>query len=237
MIKFKHLPALTCPVVAVIGTGSGQGKITTQLRLRNILRSAGYKVSHVSTEPQASLFGADALFPYGHNSTVYLDLNRWEEFLQFALQGVQHFNTPNIIITGTQGGVVPKTPGATSNFEASVLRTLQYLIGVKPDAIICAINPHDDMELVNRTLSTVFSFCKTKLLFYVMSPFEKSTKAYRKDTDELLVENRLLSKKEYEEQLRNKSEMVALPVLNILDKANDKFILETIENAFSQLPN
>lgn len=77
VMQFRHLPKVRVPVMAVMGTSNRQGKFTAQLRLKDILKREGYAVSHISTEPQGELFGADFSFPYGYNGTVSIGREKW----------------------------------------------------------------------------------------------------------------------------------------------------------------
>jgi uncharacterized NAD-dependent epimerase/dehydratase family protein len=208
-----------------VGTGSKQGKITTQLRIKNILQRAGYNVSHISTEPQGVVLGADFVFPYGHKSDVYIKQEVWSTFLDTTLRGVQEYNHPNIIITGTQSHTIPKnitlavTPG-------SAFDSLCYLTGVRPDVIVCTISPDDTAEYIQRTIQTIEIFCgKVKLLFYVLSPLVGNGKD--------LSNYNFLSMEELNKKMNALSKILGRPVINIMDNDQNSFILNSIQDALS----
>ena len=225
VMNYRHLPEISVPVVAIAGTGSKQGKITTQLKINNVLSEAGHNPSLLSTEPQGGLLGADFCFPYGHNATVYLDLNRWDEFLQYALKGIQHYNKPNIILTGTQGGVIPRSPGIRINYGASILRSLQFLVGVQPDAIVLTVNISDQTEFIKRTIETIKVFCSAKILFIAMSPWAITAipPIYRERVKPIA----------YKQAMTDLEQELNIPVIDIYDTKNQELILESIENAFT----
>lgn len=225
VMNYRHLPDVSVPVLAIAGTGSRQGKITTQLKINKILAAAGHRSGLLSTEPQGGLLGADFCFPYGHNSTVYLDLNRWDEFLQYTLKGIQYYNKPDIIITGTQGGIIPQRPGVRVNYDASILRSLQFLIGVQPDAIVLTVNISDSIEFIKKAIATIAVFCSAKLLFVAMSPWAltNTPPVYRERADA----------EKYKDALITMQNTLGIPVIDIYDSKNETLILESIENAFA----
>jgi hypothetical protein len=67
---FRSRPNIKTPLLCVTGTTNKIGKFTTQLILNDLLNSAGYKTSFISTEPHGELFGAMFSFPFGYNDTV-----------------------------------------------------------------------------------------------------------------------------------------------------------------------
>lgn len=225
IMNYRYLSDVPVPVIAVAGTGSRQGKVTTQIKIRKILQQAGYKSSLLSTEPQGGLLGGDFSFPYGHNSTVYLDLNRWDEFLQYSLKGIFHYNSPDVIITGTQGGTIPQNPGVLLNFDASMLRSLQFLIGVQADALVLTVNASDKIAFIRQTLQVIAAFCSAKLLFIAMSPWAL-------DSGNPTLRNRL-PKPEYHSRMNEVAQAIGVPVLDIFDEQNDNQVMASIYEAFS----
>jgi hypothetical protein len=225
---YKRLPKVNVPVLAVVGTGSMQGKMTAQLRIKSILSQQGYNVTHLSTEPQGVMLGAAYCFPYGFKSMVKLSPDDWITYLNSCLKGIQKYNEPSIIITGTQGGVLPRSQ---VNIAGNVLATMQFLIGAKPDAVVCAINPNDDIALVRQTLDTVYNFCKVPALFCIMTPWNRK---FLETNDKRLIANyNILPKEELSRRMAEYQEKLNIPVLDIADPGNDNRIFEIITNYFS----
>lgn len=227
---FRHLPKISVPVVAVIGTSNKQGKITTQLRLKQILTREGYRVSHLSTEPQGLLLGADAVFPYGHKSNVYLDEKAWSYFLPTFLRGIQQFNQPHLILAGTQGWTIPRAILA-GEVAGNVLSSMHFLTGIQPDAVICAINPQDPEELIRNTLEAVRIFCEAKVLFCVMTPWLRRFK--EGGVNKAIANYSYLNPDELRERMQAYQDRLGIPIIDVMDQNNDSFILETLQNAFS----
>lgn len=232
VIQFQSLPPVKTPVISIIGTSNRQGKITTQLRVKQILKNAGYKVSHLSTEPQGVLLDSDFTFPYGGpegTENVYIDSSKWNLFLHCAIKGIQYYNEPDIIMTGTQGGVVPRAliHGQPKN---TMLSSLNFLTATEPDACICAINPSDSIDLILNTVNVLNIYCKAKVLFFVMTPWSRTFKEVDKKT---LAQHQILTASELETQMTEFQKHLQRPVLNIMDQNNDQQILEIIQDYFS----
>lgn len=228
LMRFRYLPKIKVPVLAVIGTSSRQGKFTTQLRLREILEDSGYKVSHVSTEPQGELLGAEFTFHYGHKSgTVRVPLEKWTPLLRSITKGIQEFNNPDIILTGTQGGTVPRR----SDYSNSTI-SLEYLFGVQPDVVICAINPQDSLELVEANMHVAEIYCKAKTILFTMTPWLRNYTSI-KGQDRYVARNRMLEPEEIKEKLTYFQDALPAPVIDVMDKSNDEMILQLVQESFS----
>lgn len=171
---FRFLPETKSIVLMVVGTSNKQGKITAQMQLKKILSGEGYKVSHLSTGPQGGILGAEFVFPYGHESTVYLPSNRWSVFLPTVLKGIGKYNSPHIILTGTQGKFLPRSKSKTELRDPSLLNSLNYYRSIQPDGVIIAVNPEDSIELIKNVIHEVTSFSNTRILFGIMTPWERT---------------------------------------------------------------
>lgn len=228
--SFQHLPPISVPVLSVIGTGSKQGKFTTQIRLKRILEKAGHKVSLVSTEPQGVLFRSAFTFPYGYNSNVAIPLSEWENKLDTIMRGVQYFDNPSIILTGIQGGILPRDFMVRKSRSQSIFASMHFLSGVRPDAVLCAINPNDSSEHIKQTIQTVNNYCKSSCILCMMTPFVRNV---QEDSTGLVKKNRHLDAEEMQLIMIRLSEELGLPVIDIMDTDNDSMILQTIEQFFS----
>ncbi len=228
--RLGTLPAVTVPVIAVVGTGSRQGKLTIQLRLKQVLQEASYRVAHVATEPHGLLLGAAFVFPYGYKGNVELEFTEWGATLNGILRGVAHHNDAHLIITGIQGGILPRSRRLFEQQTGSVLTSLHYLLGAQPDAVICAINPTDTPAHIRQTLDTVRNFCKVGTIFCAMTPVARTVQQYG---DHLYTESDLLPADEFNDLMAQREAELGLPVLNIMDPANKERMLATIQAHFA----
>lgn len=228
--EFAYLPKVKVPVVAVIGTSSRQGKLTAQLRLKEILSNVGYKVSFLSTEPHGCLLGADFSFPYGFKSNVSIDCMRWNQHIHIALKGIQKYGNPHIILTGIQGGLIPRGKNLTSKSEF-YLSSLSYLASVKPDAVICAINPSDSIDVIAQSIQSVETFCKSANLFFVMTPWQRCF--ISNSTSNYTASYKILDSEEMEAKMSEYEKLLGKPVKNIMNPEVDSFVINTIQSAFS----
>lgn len=229
VMQFRHLPKVRVPVMAVMGTSNRQGKFTAQLRLKDILKREGYAVNHISTEPQGELFGADFSFPYGYNGTVSIGREEWSMFLRILLKGVQEYNDPHIILTGTQGMTVPRVRNQAP--LGNECDGLEFMFGVQPDALICAINPQDPIELVVNACQATRIFCGAEPLFFIMTPWMRDHT--RSGNGRIVSRHRYLNKDEMKEKMDHFEEGLQKPVIDIMDENNDGLILEAIQDFFS----
>ena len=223
--KLRFLPKLKTPVMAVIGTSNKQGKITTQLRLKQILENEGYKVALISSEPQGELLGACFSFPFGFQSTVQINREEWSGFLRILLRAVQEYIKPDIILTGIQGGFVPRV--SKTKLWGSEMDALEYIHGILPDAFVCAINPEDDVNLINSVVSTAFAFTKSNTLFFQLNPAERNYDLQQNNS------LKLLTKEEYRKKRQFFQTELSKEVLDIMDPTHDKQILNVVEEFFS----
>ena len=226
--NFRFYPSINTPILAVIGTTNKQGKFTTQLRIKNILQKKSYKVSHVSTEPHGEIFGAEFSFPYGYNSTVDIDYRRWPEFLRNLTKAMEYYHNPDIIITGTQSWFAPPSFNRPPNGEE--FDSLHFLFGIQPDAVICAINPTDSIELINRTLDALKIVSHAKTLFFVITPWVRN---FTKNNGKEIMDTYCLDDQELHSKIDFYQSELQTPVLNIMDFKNDDLIINFIENFYS----
>lgn len=229
MMLFSYLDELKVPILSVIGTSSRQGKFTTQLRIKEVLKKEGYKVSHISTEPHGELFGAEFCFPYGHNGSVFLEKSKWNQFLRILERGIQKFNDPDIILTGIQGGLAPRSH--STKYIGTELNSIEFLYGVLPDGIICVINPQDSVELIKKNVEISKIYCNTKVIFYVMTPWLKKFKYG--NSSNIIFDNKLINKEEYQNRIDYFQNELDARVIDIMDKNNDDLILKSVQEAFS----
>ena len=226
---FEFLPQVKCPILMVLGTGSKQGKFTTQLRVKEILDRENVKYSHLATEPQGELFGADFSYPFGYKKTINLNNSEQTLFLRNLIKLLYDFRKPEIILTGAQGGLIPRHPLDSSPYS-SCADSVAFLHGVLPDIIICTISPEDSIEIIENTIKAANIYTKCHIIFYALTPWVRlitpdilqKVDAYNHLTDEAYE----LKRADFEKHLKK-------PVLNIMDIKNDEKIVKLIENACS----
>ncbi len=227
LYNLAPLPEVTSPVLCVIGTGSIQGKFTVQMTIKEILERVGYKTSYLATEPQGVLFNADYVFPFGYNPPIHINIGEWSKILQLTLQVLQKKHNPDIFLTGSQGGVIPKYP-INIGINGSQLKQLAFIQGIYPDAIICTISPHDSVDFIQKTITVISSYVACKVVFYALTPYTyKSTKG--------VIDKHTLTKldtKNYEEKRSYFQRELNTPVMDILNPDNESLILELIQNTF-----
>ena len=230
IMNFRYLPRVNIPVLLVLGSSNKQGKITTQLRIKEIMQSAGYKISLVSTEPQGLVLGADFTFPYGYKSTVDISDDLWGSFINTVCRGVQKYNKPHMIISGTQGKFIPRGKSVEELTSEGILSSLYYTCGIMPDAVIIAINPQDTLEQINNLIQAVKIFSSAKILCFVMTPVERN---YSMNSEKVIGTHRYLELSEYEARLNYFQTQINIPGIDIMNKKNDSYLLNLVEDAFS----
>ncbi|MCD7963757.1 MAG: NAD-dependent epimerase/dehydratase family protein [Rikenellaceae bacterium] len=222
---FKYLPENKVPVLAVVGTSSKQGKFSAQLVIKNVLEKEGYNVGFFATEPQGELYGASFSFPYGHLSSVTIDPNESLDAVPIIMKGIETFNNPHIILAGTQSGLVPRSI-KQQGMGKTELMNICVLSAMKPDGLICAINPDDSLETIENTLKVAKIYTKSEIIFMIMTPYKR--------TDEKGDLNfRKLEPLEYITAREKIIRHFNIPVIDIMDSQNEEFILNEIENFFS----
>ena len=183
------------------------------------------QVGHIATEPQALLFGADFLFPYGHNSNVFIDEEKWGRFINAAMNGIARYNDPHIILSGTQGLTIPRVTNKIADFSS-----MHFLSGIQPDAFICTVSPEDEEEVIQNLLRVMKIYYGEKPLFLALIPHLRS---YKKLNGKRFITTRLLNQEEFDEKSRELSQKIGCPVLNVKDADNQHMILELIQDFFS----
>lgn len=232
LIQFRYLPVNRAPVLAVVGTSNRQEKITTQLRLKQILRQQGYRSAHISTEPQGLFLGADFLFPYGHKDTIYFDQSLWGKFLLTAVKGLDYYHQPDIILTGIQSSLVPRFKDRRSLTDESALASLHFFCGVSPNAVICAVNPEDTLENIRNVEHAASIFSRAPVLFFVLTPWTREQTGL--GAHKQVLNQYKLSPGQMEARRAELEAELGKPVIDIMDPGYDPWIVGEIENAFSK---
>lgn len=221
LYKISPMPKLRTPVIGIFGTGSKQGKFTTQLVLKEILELADYTISLISSEPQGILFNSDLIFPFGHNPAVEVNTGEWPRIIQTFMQGIERIVKPEIFIASSQGGSIPLHP---IRYEyRGGLKQLSFLLGVQPDAIVFTINPHDDEEFIVKSINMIKTYINCEVLFFCMTPWTHQKQKWVK-----------LNTIDYNQKIKSFQQKLKTPVFNILEAENQLQIINIIQTYFSK---
>lgn len=162
------------PVIGVFGTNSKQGKYTLQLELKKSLKDLGYKVAHLSTEPNGWLLGSDSVFHFGYQNDGGYSEKDYVLYLNQLIHEIELKGDYDILITGSQSNSIPY-----SNFSGTDITVAQtaFLHGTAPDAVILTISPEDDIEYILRTVNHIEAYVNTKVISIVSFPLKRKLQA------------------------------------------------------------
>lgn len=163
---FGKLYQTATPVLGVFGTSPKQGKFTLQLNLRNALKDAGYFVCNLGTEPESELFGFEATYPFGYNSTVNISGGMAITYINQLIQKIDNKN-PDLIIVGSQSQTV-QTGGDSLGYMA--YRQHELILGTQPDAYILCVNITDEVEYIERTINFLHSVTPAQIIALAIFP-------------------------------------------------------------------
>lgn len=168
-LNLKKLYSIGTPILCVCGTGSKQGKFTTQLTLRRKFLEAGYKVGQLSTEPSGLLFGMDDVFTNGFECDLDVKGEDSIRAINFLLAEINE-KGPDIIIVGTQGMTVAEPP--SSNLLRLPIHQNEVLFAVQPDAYVLCVSIEDPIPYIHRTIRYLESMFDSKVLALVLFPLD-----------------------------------------------------------------
>jgi hypothetical protein len=110
------------------------------------------------------------------------------------------------------------------------LDVMQYIFGIQPDALVCAINPNDSISLIQKTITGLKICCNASILFFVITPWQREFRKIDNGQSQIL---RLLSEEELNERIYFYQSELGVPVVNIMEKNNHKYVLHTIIDFYS----
>lgn len=165
-IRYGKMHEISTPVVGIFGTSSRQGKFTLQLYLRKLFIEMGYRVGQLGTEPHSLLFGMDAVYPMGYDTTVKLNHIDQIRYLNHVIHTIDQQNK-DIILVGSQSGSVNY---AYCNINYYPIAQYCFLTGTLPDCVVLCVNPYDDISYIKRTINFIESVACTKVLALVIFP-------------------------------------------------------------------
>ena len=205
--RFGKLRDRTVPLLGVFGTGSRQGKYTVQLGLKQEMVQRGYKICHISTEPNGYLLGADAVYPDGYGISVDIQGMDAVMALNEMIWDTADKKGYDLLIAGGQSGV---TPYAFCNDALYNFPGIEFLLGIAPDLVIIMINPFDDPEYINRTVRTITGLTEADVLCLILFPVMKEATKFGLGKRETK-----LSKKEVKATCKRIEDTTGLLVLNL----------------------
>ena len=164
--RFGKLEKIAKPVLGVFGTSARQGKFTLQMMLRQAFIEKGYRVGQLGSEPSSLLYGFDEVYPFGYNGTV--DVYDYDAIIHLNSQmGKISEKDYDIILVGSQSGTVPYDIGNIVQFP---MGQITFLYGTCPDAVILNVNPHDDIDYVERTIKFIEGAVNCKVIALCLFP-------------------------------------------------------------------
>lgn len=214
---------LSVPTVAVVGTGSKQGKFTLQLQFKNFMEKLGYKVGFLSSEPNGELFGAHKVIPFGYGSAENIHEKEFIMAVNYALHEIELKNRPDLLLMGSQSHTVPLSMG---NLGFYPVYQHGFILAGDPDAFILCIGPDDDITYIQRTIKYLDSVVYGKTLALVFFPFRNEA-----PSSTLATHLTRITEDEAIETIENLRKESLLPVYcpNIFDKDIEKLCEEIID--------
>lgn len=212
--RMGMLYRISKPVIGIFGTSSSQGKYTLQITLGEKLRSMGYDVGQIGTEPNALLLGMDYVYPMGYNSGVEL---KEVEAIRY-LNSIVHtlcIQDKDVIIAASQSGTVPYD---MSNCSQLTIPQMIYLVGIQPDVVVLCINAYDTDELIRRTILFLESCTECKVIALVMYPF-----TFTEEWRYFRGKKRRMTENEFNIRAQEIEKNILLPVF-LLEKDIDKLV-------------
>lgn len=225
-INYKNgtkLNKISVPCVCVLGTSSKQGKYSLQLELKYKLQELGYNVGHIATEPSGYLLDADYVFHFGYNSNLDLQPMDYISILNYMMFETQK-KGKDIIITGCQSGILHYD---NSDIREFPIYQYMYLLGIMPDAVILCVNPHDELEYIERVLTFIKAVCGEIVIALVMYPIETVGL-----NNGMSFKSKVISHEEFQKKKESFMEITDIPLFLLGDQEDMKKISERIINFF-----
>lgn len=163
---FGKLYKIDKPVLGIYGTSSKQGKFSLQLTIKHLLESMGYNVGAVGTEPHSLLFGMDAVFPMGYNSTVRLSNNDVVLYLNNEINKLCR-KGKDIILTASQAQIVPYYCNNILEFPEM---QYHFALGTQPDAIVLCVNLFDELSYIRNSVYALMGLTDASIIAFVVFP-------------------------------------------------------------------
>lgn len=220
----KKMHVIGKPILAIVGTGSKQGKFTIQLGLRKELLNRGFSIGQLGTEPTAELFGMDCVYPMGFESSVHV--RGFESvYAVNQMMGLIEQKNPDLIIVGSQAHSVPFQAGGLVEYP---IPQHEFLLGVQSDAYILCVDDQSPIDYIERTVKYLESLAGGKVIAIVISPLSITYRWSTINNDMSLIKRHkiIAIKKSLSEHFEN------IPVLTI-NKRFYKILSDIVIDYFS----
>lgn len=224
--RFGKLFRFSKPIIGVYGTSSRQGKFTLQLELRKRFQKSGYTVGQIGTEPSALLYGMDYVYPMGYNNSVYIENYDAIRYINNLIHNLCKKKEIDIIITGSQSGVIPFDTGNLSQYS---LPQFNYLLGTQPDAVVLCINPFDELDYILRTKTFIESSVDCTVVALIMFPMD-----IKDDWTGIYGQREKLSEEKHLELCSAIRDKYSLPVYRLGNDEDMNLLLENIIDFFAE---
>lgn len=161
--RFRYLPEISIPVIACIGAAQNS-VLQFQTAIHNVLSKSGWAVEYLSPFSEGDLSSASFSFPV-MSDLVNLKSDQKKELVGLLLKSIDYLNSPDLILTGVPGSLVP----ANLNGFSDLVDPLNFLSGIKPDAVIIFVNENDSYESICDEINVTRSFLKSTTMCVVAS--------------------------------------------------------------------
>jgi uncharacterized NAD-dependent epimerase/dehydratase family protein len=216
------------PILGIFGTSPSQGKFTLQVLLGNALRTMGYRVAQIGTEHQSLLFGMVDCFPSGHVSNVFLRPPKWREYFHLRYQQLKRDMDPDIIIIGSQGGIVPFSL-SHSPLGPATSYALLFLMAIRADVYFLTVNHEDDDRMIQDSIDLLRILGKGRTVLLALSTLRKRlSRSYGR----VVIHHESVPPPEQEETLRRLEARFRLPAVSILDPEGPNRLVEIVQSAY-----
>lgn len=164
--RFRYLPALQVPVIAVLSAGKTEA-LSIQGAIHRQLLHESYRVASIAAAAQGILMGACFCVPVADPQTFSAGEEQLYSFLQHLTKAVQAFLDPDIILTGIPSALVPSP--ALSGSPRTFAGPLQFLYGMQPDSLIMAVSSEDRYEKIVENLTVAKALTHAELLCFLFT--------------------------------------------------------------------
>lgn len=210
------------PILGVFGTSSKQGKFTLQLKIREKLTKFNYRIGQIGSEPSSLLFGMDYVFPYGYNNAVHINEMQSVLYLNSLINQLC-IKDYDLIIVGSQSGSVSYDFGNLSYINLSQY----FLFGTLPDAIILCVNPYDDLNYIQRTISYIESSIDAKIIAIMVYPMK-----IKNSWEGIFGLKTPLSDMEFNELEKKIKDIYKISIYNLSNDTHIDYLIQDILNFF-----
>ena len=163
-------------------------------------------------------------FPCGYKSSIEADYCIWPKLLQSILKGIELYKKPDILISGHQGGLL----SPLHQFE-STLKKINFLAGLQPDTVICAVSPFDELKDIERIVNIMDNLFNISIICFVLA-----------DIGIILSNNEIvpiektvnISQKDWHKKSQQLKESFQIPVINVFHDNCNKQLTQIIETHF-----